>query len=98
MEQMPHTGKLESKRTDAPTFDEGRAGNANARYEFVHLPQYAPTYAGQGLIKEVVGLDQSREFDAIGWIEAVSELMPSTNPLAEAHAVGRRSRKQHRIG
>jgi Protein of unknown function (DUF3018) len=129
MEQMPHTGKLESKRTDAPTFDEGRAGNANARYEFVHLPQYAPTYAGQGLIcisnalrwnalemekhmalaadrmkamrerrrarglrelrlivpdarskavrrriaKEVAGLDQSREFDAIGWIEAVSE-------------------------
>jgi hypothetical protein len=55
MEQMPHTGKLESKRTDAPTFDEGRAGNANARYEFLHLPhQYA--------------LDQSREFDAIGWI------------------------------
>ena len=60
MEQMPHTGKLNSKRTDTPTFDEGRAGNANARYEFVHLPQQ---YA----------LDQSLEFDAIGWIEAVSE-------------------------
>ena len=45
MEQMPHTGKWESKRTDAPTFDEGRAGNANARYEFVHQPrQYAPSY------------------------------------------------------
>jgi len=42
MEQMPHTGKLESKRTDAPAFDEGRAGNANAGYESVHLAnQYA---------------------------------------------------------
>ena len=36
MEQMPHTGRLKSKRADAPTFDEGRAGNANAWYECVH--------------------------------------------------------------
>ena len=33
---MPHTGRLKSKRADAPTFDEGRAGNANAWYECVH--------------------------------------------------------------
>lgn len=37
MEQRPHTARLKSKRTDDPTFNEGRAGNANARYEFVHM-------------------------------------------------------------
>jgi hypothetical protein len=31
MEQMPYTDILKGKRTDDPTFDEGRAGNANAR-------------------------------------------------------------------
>jgi hypothetical protein len=33
---------LNRKRTDDPTFNEGRAGNANAGYESVHVPlQYA---------------------------------------------------------
>lgn len=31
MEQIPPTDKLKSERTDDPTFNEGRAGNANAR-------------------------------------------------------------------
>jgi hypothetical protein len=39
MEQMPHTDKLKSNRTDNPTFNEGRAGNANALYECVHEPR-----------------------------------------------------------
>jgi hypothetical protein len=31
MEETPHTDMLNGKRSDAPTFDEGRATNADAR-------------------------------------------------------------------
>jgi hypothetical protein len=31
MKEKPHTEMLNGKRTDAPTFDEGRATNANAQ-------------------------------------------------------------------
>jgi hypothetical protein len=36
MKQLTLTDKLKSKRRDAPAFDEGRAGNANARWTLVH--------------------------------------------------------------